>query len=130
MAEFRDADTGVSRGMQDPLGNVELTAAVQGLRDQLISSVDYSNGQPIKFEVEEINLEFSVELRRDASVKAGFKAWVISSDVQAGVTHNATHKVSLKLRPKDSRDGRPVEIGSSAEISMGDFEVPTGGHNG
>ncbi|MEU3528581.1 trypco2 family protein [Streptomyces sp. NPDC038707] len=115
--------------MRDPLDNVELTAAVQGLRDQLISSVDASNGQPIRFEVEEINLEFSVELRRDASVKAGFKAWVISSDALSGVTHTATHKVSVKLRPKNFRDGRPVEIGSQAEVSMDVFETPLGGHS-
>ncbi|MFJ2841541.1 trypco2 family protein [Streptomyces griseofuscus] len=106
---------------------MELTAAVQGLRDQLISSVDSSNGQPIMFEVEEINLEFSVELRRDASVKAGFKAWVVSADAQAGVTHNATHKVSVKLRPKDSVSGRSVEIGSREEISMDDFDASAGG---
>ncbi|MFD5453817.1 trypco2 family protein [Streptomyces olivaceus] len=116
--------------MREPLGNVELTAAVQGLRDQLISSADSSNAQPIRFEVEEINLEFSVELRRDASVKAGFKAWVVSSDAQTGVAHHSTHKISVKLRPKHSRDGRPVEIGNQAEIDLGDFQAPAGGRTG
>ncbi|MGX1562884.1 trypco2 family protein [Streptomyces sp. NPDC055506] len=113
--------------MRDALENVELTAAVQGLRDQLIASVESSNGQSIRFEVEEINLEFSVELRRDANVKAGFKAWVVSSDAQVGVARSATHKISVKLRPKNFEDGQPVEIGSSVEVDIDDFDVPTGG---
>jgi hypothetical protein len=112
------------------LEQVELTTAVQGLRDQLIASVDSSNGQRIKFEVDEINLEFSVELRRDASVKAGFKAWVVSSDAQAGIGQTSTHKVSVKLKPRDSVDGRPIEIGNGTEVDMGEFGSPTQGPNG
>ncbi|MFF8287576.1 hypothetical protein G3260_004842 [Streptomyces albus] len=107
--------------MQGALENVELTAAVQGLRDQLISSADSSSGQNIRFEVEEISLEFTVELRRDASAKAGFKAWVISSDLQASAAKSSVHKVSVKLKPKHSTDGTPVEIGNAAEVDMGDF---------
>ncbi|MDX3313965.1 trypco2 family protein [Streptomyces sp. NPDC054884] len=116
--------------MRDALENVELTAAVQGLRDQLIASMGAANGQQIRFEVEEISLEFSVELRRDASVKAGFKAWVVASDAQAGVAHNTTHKVSVKLKPKDSSDGRSIEIGSRSQISMEGFEARVEGHEG
>ncbi|MEU9976074.1 trypco2 family protein [Streptomyces sp. NPDC051014] len=116
--------------MPDALENVELTAAVQGLRDQLIASMDAADGQQIRFEVEEINLEFSIELRRDASVKAGFKAWVVASDAQLGVAHNTTHKVSVKLKPKNSSDGRSIEIGSRTQISMDDFETRREGHEG
>lgn len=116
--------------MSDPLENVELTAAVQGLRDQLISSMNAAESQRIKFEVDEINLEFSIELRRDASVKAGFKAWVVASDAQVGVAQNTTHKVSVKLKPKDSSDGRSIEIGSRTRISMDDFETQIDGREG
>lgn len=108
--------------MRDELEKLELTQAVQGLRDQLTSSVETSNGQRIKFQVDEINLEFIVELRRDAQAKAGFKAWVISSDMQAGIARSSTHKVSVKLRPRDSMNGSPVEIGAAGEIDMHDFE--------
>ncbi|KEF03415.1 hypothetical protein DF17_28670 [Streptomyces rimosus] len=115
-------------GTQDPLENVELTAAVQGLRDQLMAAVDASDGRPIRFEVEEINLEFAVELRRDAQIKAGFKAWVVSGDSQAGAARTAAHKVSVKLRPKKSRDGGPVEIGNQDDVSMEVFGAPLDGH--
>ncbi|WP_405624570.1 trypco2 family protein [Streptomyces sp. NBC_01396] len=109
---------------------VELTAAVQGVRDQLIASVDASNGQRIKFEVEEVNLEFTVELRRDVNAKAGFRAWVVSGDVQAGVARSSVHRVAVKLKPKNATDGRPVEVGSASEVDMSDFGTPCDGGHG
>ncbi len=124
----RAVGAGEGMGTKGPLENVELTAAVQGLRDQLMSAVDASDGQPIRFEVEEIDLEFAVELRRDAHAKAGFKAWVVSGDVQAGAARTSTHKVAVKLKPKDSRDGRPVEIGHQDDVSMEVFSAPLEGH--
>ncbi|MFB8168301.1 trypco2 family protein [Kitasatospora purpeofusca] len=112
--------------MRDPLENVELTEAVQGLRDQLMAAADAADGQRIRFEVDEITLDFSVELRRDATAKAGFKAWVVSGDAQVGVAQNAVHKVSVKLKPKDSALGGPMEIGSQVAVNLGDFEHPSG----
>ncbi|MFD0271598.1 trypco2 family protein [Streptomyces sp. NPDC127106] len=112
--------------MRDPLGNVELTEAVQGLRDQLMASLQSAEGQRLRFEVDEISLDFSVELRRDVSAKAGFKAWVVSGGAQAGMAQNAIHKVSVKLKPKDSATGGSIEIGSSIEVDLGDFERPSG----
>ncbi|MFH8386112.1 trypco2 family protein [Kitasatospora sp. NPDC018058] len=112
--------------MRDPLENVELTEAVQGLRDQLMAAADAADSQRIRFEVNEITLDFSVELRRDATAKAGFKAWVVSGDAQVGVAQNTVHKVSVKLKPKDSALGGPIEIGSRAAVDLGDFEHPSG----
>ncbi|MER8268741.1 trypco2 family protein [Streptomyces griseus] len=112
--------------MRDPLENVELTAAVQGLRDQLMDSVQAADGQRVRFEVDEITLDFSVELRRDATAKAGFKAWVVFSDAQVGVAQNSVQKVSVKLKPKDSANGEPIEIGNQAEVDMSDFGHPSG----
>ncbi|APE24619.1 hypothetical protein SVEN_5808 [Streptomyces venezuelae ATCC 10712] len=116
--------------MRDPLENVELTEAVQGLRDQLMAAVHAADGQRVKFEVDEITLDFSVELRRDATAKAGFKAWVVSGDAQVGVARSAVHTVSVKLRPKDATNGRPIEIGHQAEVDMGDFADPSGPYGG
>ncbi|MET8621764.1 trypco2 family protein [Streptomyces albidoflavus] len=112
--------------MHDPLDNVELAAAVQGLRDQLIGSAHAADGQPVRFEVDEITLDFSVELRRDATAKAGFKAWVVSSDAQVGLAQNSVHKVSVKLKPKDSANGGSIEIGNQNEVDLGDFGHPSG----
>jgi hypothetical protein len=112
--------------MRDALENIELTEAVQGLRDQLISCVESSAGQQIKFEVEEIDLEFVVELRRDVNAKAGFRAWVTSVDLQGGAARNSTHRVSIKLRPKESGSGNPLEIGNQSKVDMGEFTALPG----
>lgn len=112
--------------MRDALDKIELTEAVQGLRDQFISCVESSAGQRIKFEVEEIDLDFTVELRRDVNAKAGFRAWVTSVDVQGGTAQTSSHRVSIKLRPKESHSGNPVEIGSQREVDMSDFAAAPG----
>jgi hypothetical protein len=112
--------------MRDTLENIELTEAVQGLRDQLMSCVESSAGHQVKFEVEAIDLEFAVELRRDVNAKAGFKAWVTSADFQGGVAQNSSHRVSIKLRPKESGSGNPVEIGSQSKVDMSEFTALPG----
>ncbi|MFI1741499.1 trypco2 family protein [Streptomyces sioyaensis] len=114
-------DTGKVQGVQDPLGKIELAEAVQGIRDQLLNSANSANGQQIKFEVGEIDLDFTVELRRDASTKAGFKAWVVTGEAQGSSTRTATHRVSIKLHPKYSNNGQPVEIGNPNEVNLSNF---------
>ena len=108
--------------MESPLENVELTAAVQGLRDQLIAASSASVEQRIKFEIDEIVLDFTVELRRDLSTKAGFKAWVISGDVQSSAAKGTTHRVSIKMRPKYAADGSSVDIGNDQQVNLGVFD--------
>ncbi|MFC7305138.1 trypco2 family protein [Streptomyces monticola] len=112
------------------LENVELTMAVQGLRDQLLAAVAASDGQELKFAVEEIALDFTVELRRDAGAKLGFKAWVVSGDAQSNMSKAVTHKVSLRLRPMNSPDGELVSIGNDTHADMSLFDEGTARDHG
>ncbi len=115
--------------MQDPLDKIELTAAVQGLRDQLVNAVNASEDERIRFEVEGIDLDFTVELRRDANAKAGFKAWLMSGDAQIGASKGVTHRVSLQLRPKFARNGEAVDIGNESHADLSPFGRQIGAHD-
>ncbi|EFL32653.1 conserved hypothetical protein [Streptomyces viridochromogenes DSM 40736] len=70
-----------------------------------MQAVTRGAGQDLAFRVGPIELEFSVELRQDARAKAGFKAWVVSGDAEAGAARGRTHRVTVTLTPK-SGDGR------------------------
>ncbi|MER5795755.1 trypco2 family protein [Streptomyces sp. NPDC001980] len=99
---------------------LELAAAVQLVRDELLSASSAAARENLRFEVGPITMEFAVEIRRDVSAKAGFKAWVVSADAEAKAGRTRTHKVSLTLTPKPS-DGRSLEI--SADSSDAGSEV-------
>ncbi|MFB6953326.1 trypco2 family protein [Streptomyces niveus] len=104
----------------DHLPRIDLTQAVQVVRDQLMAAAASGAGQELRFDVGEIQMEFAVELRRDTRVKGGVKAWVVSADADTGSGSAHTHKVAFTLKPKDARTGADWEIGNDgpeADIS-------------
>ncbi|GAA4824551.1 trypco2 family protein [Streptomyces ziwulingensis] len=88
---------------------LELAAAVQLVRAELLRAAADAADEELRFAVGPIGMEFTVELRRDVRAKTGFKAWVVSADVDGGAGRTRTHKVSLTLTPTRP-DGTSVEI--------------------
>jgi hypothetical protein len=80
--------------------DIELGDAVAALRDELLDAADRATTAEVEFAVGPIELEFAVELRRDAMAKIGFKAWVVSADAEAGASRTTTHTVSVTLTPR------------------------------
>ena len=110
------------------MSDIELTSAVRVLRDELIAAAAEADTERIAFEVQEVCLEFEVELRAEARAKAGFKAWVVSGDGEGGVSRRRTHRVALTLRPKDATStSGTVEIGNDAQIDLSAFGPGTDG---
>jgi hypothetical protein len=98
---------------------IELAAAVTALRDELIEAAARRDSeQEVGFKVGPIELEFAVELRVDAKAKAGFKAWVLSADVEAGAARARTHKVKLTVTPT-TPDGGDLLISGDSKRSAG-----------
>ncbi|MGH3623849.1 MAG: trypco2 family protein, partial [Sciscionella sp.] len=107
--------------------DIELGDAVAGVRQELLDAAARGAGRAVGFVVGPIELEFAVELRADVKVKAGFKAWVVSADVEAGVARGRTHKVRVTLTPKNA-DGTDVLIAGEAGAGFGPGDVS--GHLG
>jgi hypothetical protein len=107
---------------------IELADAVAAVRDELLVAAARGVDQEIAFAVGPIELEFAVELRADATAKAGFKAWVLASaEVEAGVGRASTHRVTVTLTPKRP-DGRDLLI--SGEPGQSLAPPQPGGHVG
>jgi len=100
---------------------VELGDAVAAVRQELLDAAVRGADSEVAFAVGPIELEFAVELRADARAKAGFKAWVLIGEVEAGMAQGRTHRVKVTLTPKRS-DGTDLLI-ASADVGFGPGDV-------
>ncbi len=91
---------------------IDLADAVAAVRDQLMEAAARGVGERIGFVVGPIQLEFTVELRKDATAKAGVRAWVFTADASVGASSVRTHKVALTLTPKDLETGGEILVGN------------------
>jgi Trypsin-co-occurring domain 2 len=62
---------------------------------------------------------------REAEVRGGVRAWVLTAGAEARATRGTTHRVSFTLVPKDAETGGPVEIGNTPDGGTSRFR--TGG---
>jgi hypothetical protein len=101
--------------------DIELGDAVAALRDELLRAAARGSDAGLQFAVGPIELSFEVELRRDAKAKAGFKAWVVTGEVEAGAGHTRKQRVTLSLTPR-APGGGDVLVGSEpGEDGPGDL---------
>ncbi|MGX1812208.1 trypco2 family protein [Nocardia sp. NPDC055321] len=98
---------------------IELGDAVAALRDELMRAAARRGESDVAFAVGPIEMSFDVELRQDAKVKAGFKAWVVSGDVEGGAGRTRRQRVSLTLTPQ-APGGGDVLIGREPDSDEAD----------
>jgi hypothetical protein len=104
-------------GDHDPqeLIGIELAEAVEAVRDGLLAAAARGADRELRFELGPIQMEFTLEVRRDARAKGGVKAWVIDAGAEAGSAIGRTHKVSFTLTPKPAEGGGSWEIAAPGE---------------
>ncbi|MFI7410175.1 trypco2 family protein [Streptomyces sp. NPDC049627] len=100
---------------------IELADAVQAVRDELITAAARSAGQDVTFEVGDIELEFSVELRKEVKGGVKVKAWVVEAGADAGGGSTRSHRVAVTLRAVDSRTGKPWRVSNDSRGSVARF---------
>jgi hypothetical protein len=92
---------------------IELSAAVRAVREQLAQAALEGAGSAVRFEVGPIQMEFAVEITREAGASGGVKAWVLSADAETKASRGTTHRVSFTLTPKNAATGHELEIGNT-----------------
>lgn len=100
---------------------IELADAVQAVRDELITAAARSSGQDVAFEVGDIQLEFSVELRKEIKGGVKVKAWVVEAGVDGGGGSTHVHRVAVTLKALDARSGRPWKVRNDSAGSVARF---------
>jgi hypothetical protein len=89
---------------------VGLADAVRALRSELTVAMAEGEGQRLRFELGEVEMEFLLEVTKEAGGEAGVKFYVISLGGKAGVTSGSTHRLKLVLTPQDAATGRKPSI--------------------
>lgn len=100
---------------------VELSEAVEAVRDGLACATARGAGQDLRFELGEIQMEFTVELRRDIRGRGGVKAWVVDAGAETGRASGRTQKVAFTLKPVNARTGGDWQIANDNEGDVSHF---------
>ncbi|MFF8990351.1 trypco2 family protein [Streptomyces sp. NPDC014983] len=100
------------------MNDITVGEAIDHLRAELTAARERAANSGVRFELGDISLEFTVELRRERSGKGSIKAWVVSGESGAARAETAAHKLAFTLRAVD-QDGEGIRIGNS--------DAPTGG---
>ncbi|MFD3841425.1 trypco2 family protein [Streptomyces sp. NPDC058642] len=101
--------------------HIELADAVQSIRDELLTAARRSTGQDVVFEVGDIQMEFTVEIHKEAKAGSKVRAWVVDAAADTAYSNTRTHKVSFTLRALDARSGAPLKIRNESEGSADTF---------
>lgn len=101
--------------------DIELADAIQSVRDQLLDAATRATGQPVAFEVGDIQMEFTIELRKEFKGGAKVKAWVVEAGADATRTTGHTHKIAFTLKPRNAATGESWKVGNEHLGSTDDF---------
>ena len=84
---------------------IRLAQVVQELREELVEAMDASDGQRLRFELDEVKLEAQVVVTREAEGRGGVKFWVLDAGVAAKQQTSRLQKLTLTLKPKTAAGG-------------------------
>jgi hypothetical protein len=105
---------------------IDLADAVAVVRSDLLEAASRAEPDELAFVVGPVEMEFAVELRRDAKAKLGFRAWVVSADAEGSLGNTGTHRVTFTLTPVQP-DGKDLLVhGRSRPEGPGDVSERVG----
>lgn len=103
--------------------SVDLVEAIRAVRRQLKEASVSARDDDIQMDVDALELEFTVEVKRDLKAKGGVKAWVVNADAEAALARTGTHKVTISLKPRVKLTGESVAVGDD-DLKPGGIEYP------
>jgi hypothetical protein len=88
---------------------IPLSDLITELRKELAIAKAQGQGDDIRLQVEEAEIELQVVITREDGVKGGVKFWVVNAELKDNYSDATTQKIKLKLKPIDAV-GKPVKI--------------------
>ena len=88
---------------------VGLADAIRALRSELTAVMAEGADKDVRFELGPVEMEFLLEVQREAGADAGVKFWVVSFGSKGSVKSGSTHRVTLTLQPLDARLARQLD---------------------
>lgn len=88
---------------------LDLADALTALREQLAEARMRASGSPVRLSVEEVTVEFGLELQRSAKGDGAFRFGVVGAGGGGERARRTTHTVTLRLAARTDEDG-PVDV--------------------
>jgi hypothetical protein len=98
----------IREAIESSADSLDLPLALEVLRNQVGQAIEAAEFETIKFEVQEIELELSLELRKELAADGKLSVGFFAATGKAVGSAKAQHKVKLKLSV--TNDGRTVDI--------------------
>lgn len=93
----------------------ELGETVSAIRAQLRQAQEEGGDKSLKFRTGPVELEFSIEVRKDGDAKARILVLPWSAEVRAAASSARLHRIKLTLQPVDDSGGDALIAGTAAE---------------
>ncbi|MFC1407524.1 MULTISPECIES: trypco2 family protein [Streptacidiphilus] len=93
----------------------ELGDTVEAVREQLQRALTQGQGQPLKFRTGPVEMEFTVEVKKEAGVKAKVFVLPWTVEAQGAVGRMGTHRIKVTLQPVDDQGNDALISAQSAE---------------
>ncbi|MGW1893646.1 trypco2 family protein [Streptomyces sp. NPDC002004] len=90
--------------------NGEIAEAIAQLRAQLAAAQDSGEEERLQFRVTEVEMEFLVEIRKDAKASGGLRLGVVKLGADGSVAQGTSHRLKLTLDVVDSRTGDSATV--------------------
>lgn len=79
---------------------IGLPEAIRSLRAELSEAMREGAGEALRFRVGPVELEFAVQITREANVEGGVKFWVVSAGAKGSTGAATTHRLKISLQPQ------------------------------
>lgn len=96
-------------------GGIPLAATLSHLRRELAESMATARGEALRFRIENLEVELTVTVGRDAEGGAGVTFWVIDASGKVTSSQSNTHRLKLTLAPVSESGGDVLVSGDSDE---------------
>ena len=94
----------------DSTRRLPLFEMIQDLREEIAMSREFAKGKDIQFNVEDIDLEFHVQITKDVTAGMKYRFWVLEAGAEGGLSKQDTQLFRLKLKPT----GGPIPVGDTS----------------
>lgn len=92
---------------------IPLAKVVHALRGELIKAMKEGEGQPLRFDLESVEVELYVSVEEGATAEAGVDFKVLKLGIGDSATETRGQKVTLRMTPRDpTRPGVTVPLGA------------------
>ena len=87
-----------------------LAQAIGGIRAELTEAMASAADDQLRFDVGDVELEFTVDVRRDRHARGGVRVWVADLGAAGGASRGSSNRLKVTLHPVDSATGRTPRV--------------------